>query len=701
MAERPVDRLGWGMAAVAAVMLVVAAATASYLAWRFMDLALIPELERKGETLGQSIAQMADRGLAAGIPLDGLVGADTVFERELAAHPDIAYLALVDGNGVALVHRGVEIPDGIRRAAEASAGPAAGTWRALSGYQDLAIPLATEGAALHVGIEADLIDEMARDVLFDVLSVLAVACVLAVELILLAIGRTSARLRAIHALADRAAAGDLSGAAGVGGRDSVGRLAAWCDGVLAAVGRAHQTLVEKVAQARERVAGDDGMLDRLSRLLADVEGRYGLESGGTGKAEAGAGRRVADPSSVRLLIFIVAFAEELSRPFFPLYVRAVAAPTPWLSEDMAIALPMMMFIIVWAVSQFPGAVWSDRVGRRPVFAAGALAAATGFVLTAFAGSLGELLAYRSLTAVGYGLVLISCQGMIIDGTTAGTRATGMATLVGGLLAAGVCGPALGGVIAANIGQSSTFLIAAALALTALVLAMAVLPADRRATAEALGGRGSWRHGLKLLRSAPFLSLMAFSAIPTKLAATALLFYLLPLMLAGDGATTADIGRVQLLYFLAFIVAAPLVARASDRLGWRRAFLAAGGFGTTIAVLPLMLPGGVWMAAACALLFGMAQSLISAPQLALVVETARRLDLGVSEGVVVATFRFIERLGSIVAPALGAALAMTMSYREASVGIGLLVGAAALLLLATFRAAPASPSKPSPVLEEMP
>ena len=108
-----------------------------------------------------------------------------------------------------------------------------------------------------------------------------------------------------------------------------------------------------------------------------------------------------------------------------------------------------------------------------------------------------------------------------------------------------------------------------------------------------------------------------------------------------------------------------------------------------------------MAAACALLFGMAQSLISAPQLALVVETARRLDLGVSEGVVVATFRFIERLGSIVAPALGAALAMTMSYREASVGIGLLAGAAALLLLATFRMAPVSPSKPSPVLEEMP
>ena len=215
------------------------------------------------------------------------------------------------------------------------------------------------------------------------------------------------------------------------------------------------------------------------------------------------------------------------------------------------------------------------------------------------------------------------------------------------------------------------------------------------------GRAGWRDGLKLLRSAPFLSLMAFSAIPTKLAATALLFYLLPLMLAGDGATTADIGRVQLLYFLAFIIAAPIVARVSDRLGWRRAFLAAGGFGTTIAVLPLLLSGGVWTAAVCALLFGAAQSLISAPQLALVVETARRLDLGVSEGVVVATFRFIERLGSIAAPALGAAMAMTMSYREAGVGIGILVGSAALLLLMTFRAASTPTSKPRSVLEEAP
>ena len=178
--------------------------------------------------------------------------------------------------------------------------------------------------------------------------------------------------------------------------------------------------------------------------------------------------------------------------------------------------------------------------------------------------------------------------------------------------------------------------------------------------------------------------MAFSAVPTKLAATALLFYLIPLTLAGVGAGPADIGRVQTLYFAAFIVVSPLAAWLSDRTGQRRTFLALGGVGTLIAIVPLWLDSSLPAAAASMALFGIAQSLISAPQLVLVGEVARSGGRAIPESVVIAIFRLVERLGAMVAPALAAALAMAYGFRVALIGIGLITAIAAIAFLLAFR-----------------
>jgi predicted MFS family arabinose efflux permease len=587
-AAKAARRRTWRVVGAAGGLMLIGAVAVSALAWRQYAPIVAGELAAQAETLGSGLQSRIGRALEVGIPIDRLVGVEEVFAEELAHAEGIAFLALRAEDR--LLYRHARDPD-----ADGSA----------DGDRIAEFPLSDEAeqlGVLQVGIPGDYARRVGLDLLVDVVSVLAVCCLLGVELLVFVVGRTAA---------PRAA------------------------------------------------------------------------------TTAGPAAPTADPVAVRLPILLFALGEELSRPFLPLFARELAGPDPWLSEDLATALPISLFMLVWALSQPWGAAWSERAGRRRIFAIGALIGAAGLAATAVADSLAALLACRAVAAVGYGLVLIGAQGLILDTTPPGRRAMGMATLVGGLLAAAVCGPVLGGVLAEQAGPRWAFACGAGLALLAVPLLLLSAPRggvrpERREAAPKV----RWGDAVRLLGTARFAALLTFSAAPTKLAATALLFYLVPLALAGGGAGPADIGRVQTLYFVAFMAMAPLAAWASDRTGRRRAFLAWGGLGTLLAVLPFGLGGGLAAAALSMILFGAAQALISAPQLVLVGDVARAGGrpgaAAMPESVVIAIFRLVERLGAMIAPALAAGLAMAYGYRAALVGIGLLTAVAAVLFLVAFR-----------------
>ena len=261
---------------------------------------------------------------------------------------------------------------------------------------------------------------------------------------------------------------------------------------------------------------------------------------------------------IRLPLFLFCLSEELSRPFFPAFARSFADTAPWLGPDAVVSLPITLFMLVWALSQPSGALWSDRVGRRSAIMLGAVMGAGGLALTSVSVSLYDLMLWRMVTALGYGLVLISAQGAVVDHTRPAQRAAGMATVIGGLLAAGVCGPLLGGIIADQVGFRPTFVVGAILALAAALTVAALVPRGMKRDATAAPPVVfSWAALFSLMGNGRFLAVSLFSAIPTKIAATAFLFYLLPLFLTAEGASKADIGRVQMLYFLAFILMSPL------------------------------------------------------------------------------------------------------------------------------------------------
>lgn len=391
--------------------------------------------------------------------------------------------------------------------------------------------------------------------------------------------------------------------------------------------------------------------------------------------------RPADPLLVRLPIFLFCLSEEFSRPFMPTYAGGLAPTAPWLPVDLAVSLPITLFMLVWALSQPFGARLSGWMGRRSAFLLAALLASLGLVMASFAQDLVGFLIGRCVTALGYGIALIAAQGLIVDQTTTRNRASGLAHFVGALLAAGVCGPIAGGIIADQAGPAATLLVGAGVALGAGVVALWLLPsAGRRPIMGSSGGLGFALP--RLLREWRFVSLMLFSAIPAKIAATGVLFVLIPLLLTEAGADKAQIGRVQMLYFLAFILFAPVAAKLSDQWQSRRGFIIVGGLATLAGLGLIMLGQPNWTAAVAMTFFGAAQAMLSTPQLSLVAQLAQYAR--VTEMSAIGWYRLLERLGGALGPLLGMMLAAIWSYQEAVVGLGLICGLSALIFWWLFR-----------------
>ncbi|WP_247871982.1 MFS transporter [Azospirillum sp. TSO35-2] len=693
MSRDPISALVLRLTIVTVAVLLLAAGAASWLALRSFDPLFQPELARKAQTVGDLLASQINRGLAVRIPLNRMAGLDSLFTAEVDRHEDIAYVAVTDPSGRVVAAAGTPLAGTAALAVERLGGPADG--RLVGGFIDIDRPLGDDAApagVLHVGIDSAFLAKASTDLALDVLSVVIVSVLLIFEVLQLVVNLAMRRVLTLRLLADRAEEGDFRATLppATGGDAIAPDLAREEGGVrtaLDAVNARYAGLAARVAALRGGLGADDPRVGRAEAGLAALARRFRFRDPATTTTAAPTPLNLV---FLRLPVFLFCLSEELSRPFLPAYAKSFAGEVPWLTPDMVVSLPITLFMLVWALSQPGGARFSERWGRARSFTIGALLAAASLALTAGAGSLFELMLWRCLTALGYGLVLITAQGIVIDHTTPRNRATGMAMFIGALLAAGVCGPVGGGIIADQVGFRATFLLGAALALGAGLSVSLLLLRGRGTAAGPTAARPALGAALPLFRDARFSALMLLSAIPTKIASTAFLFCLVPLLLTADGASKAEVGRVQMMYFVAFILVSPLAATLSDRWQARRGFIAAGGLGTLASCLPIVATQALWGPPLAIALFGLAQALVGAPQLTLVSQIAR--DGGLPETAAIGWYRLIERLGGALGPVTAMAVAVATSYREAMLGIGLLCGASALLFWILFRTGrPATPA----------
>jgi predicted MFS family arabinose efflux permease len=258
---------------------------------------------------------------------------------------------------------------------------------------------------------------------------------------------------------------------------------------------------------------------------------------------------------------------------------------------------------------------------------------------------------RLVAGTGYGLAFVSCQGYVIDRTTRANRSQGVAMFVGGIMAADICGPAIGGILADRIGFVPTILAGAVLALGSAALALVLLdgredvPPVRRASAlaGAAAAIANWRFDLLVL----------LAALPAKLLLTGFLFYLAPLLLTDLGASQSEAGRIVMTYGIAAFLLGPAFAHASDRLRAHGVLVCVGGVVCGVAMLPILFTATPALVLVGVVGLGVGQAMSIASQLALVTIVSAREIARLGQAPILGAFRLLERLGAAAGPFVAA------------------------------------------------
>jgi predicted MFS family arabinose efflux permease len=374
---------------------------------------------------------------------------------------------------------------------------------------------------------------------------------------------------------------------------------------------------------------------------------------------------------VRIPLFLFMLAQELSRPFLPLFFNQIYTPLGSLSQELTIGLPITTFMVMVLISIPIAGALTDRIAPRAMFVVGVLPSVAGHVGAALSGSIVEVLIWWTVAGLGYGIIFISAQAYVAHHTVQSSRAVGMSGFLGAVFAAFVCGPAIGGILADRLGYEQTLLVAAGLALFSAGAALVTV--DPGAGLGFRSRRHSNRNWRRLLVQRDFVVLTLFSALPTKLVLGGLFFYLVPLFLTDLGNAQSNVGRIMMVFGIACVAITPLAARRSDRLERPRTLISLGGLVVGLGCLLPAFAGSTGGLLAAVALMGGGYALVTAPQLASIQQIAERgREFGVGPGVIVGSFRTLERIGTAAGAVVVGTAVTFVGYAEAMLLVGALV-----------------------------
>jgi len=665
------------------LVLVPPVAWISYQAMGEFTRGLVPEMDKKAEAIGRDLELSIERAVGYGIPLDQLQGVDQFFAPVLAANPELRYLSITDRTGKVLFTEGAErgALDLVYGGVDFGTDSEQPRKFALGGFIDLVQPLSVKGnriGHIHVGMDQDYVRGRLQEILVDLAVVTLVALLVAVEILLFVVTfNITGPMRVVGTVMDRVRRGDFSCSAGVTSDDEVGRFVHGFNGAIRLADQLFRRLeayIEEVKAAHF----DAGVVEKVKDIESRV--RFLFRFARNGQPEIVNEHQATD---IRLPLFLFVFAEEISRSFMPLYIRDLYAPIPGLSPEMVMGLPIALFMLVIALASPSAALLANRLGARRVFLIGLVPATIGFVMSGLAFTVYDLIVWRVATALGYAFITMACQGYIAQVSQQRTRAQGLGVYVGAVLTASVCGTGIGGVLAERVGFRVTFLVAGLLTVITAILIWRLLGS---AQPVAEGPSPRKRDFLRLLRNWRFSALVVFAAIPSKIALTGFLFFLVPLTLSRDPSIDlGDMARMMMAYPVSVVLLSPLVARFADRVGWRAGLVAVGGLiGGAGLVLPAFWGTPFQAVQVAILLLGISHGLSASPQLAMIPDLCWTECRAIGQTNVLAFLRLAERIGSFAGPLLAAALLPRYGFEGAVVALGWVVlGLAAVFALLSF------------------
>ncbi|HEX5126054.1 MAG TPA: MFS transporter, partial [Rhodocyclaceae bacterium] len=393
----------------ASLILLLAAAALSVLALQHFDRTLTPQLQVADREIGESLLGVIDKALDHGVPFNSMVGVEDYFKSVRADNPRVQYLWLTDAEGHTLHMSAVEQASKDRKLANGIATWQGGPARAISEYMDTALPVRFQNRQigwLHIGQRADLSVQMLRGVVMDILTVLLVTGLIALELMRLLLALSvSTPLLLLHEFFLNVKRGDFSHYLPRDFIGGIGRLNVQFNRVLTALNFGYQQY-----QRRCRLAGIEPQNVAFNFNARDEKNTLSI----------------SEIDYIRWPFFLLVSADSLSLSFFPLFAGQFYDPSIGISRQLLISLPISLFMLVWAISMLWAGRWCDKVGYRRAFGVGAAVTTLGLILTASSSSFYELLMWRSITAVGYGAVFVTAQSYITSHTPPDQRTRGMA-----------------------------------------------------------------------------------------------------------------------------------------------------------------------------------------------------------------------------------------------------------------------------------
>jgi len=397
-----------------------------------------------------------------------------------------------------------------------------------------------------------------------------------------------------------------------------------------------------------------------------------------------------DPSRLGMVarpaMFAFLFAMALPLGFLPLYARSLL--DPGIDDALAamlVAMPTVAEMAAGLAMALLAGRMIDRRGWLVPAAWGMGLAVVGNLACALADTLWSLAAARALAGLGYGLVWMALQGFVVNLGPARYRGRNMTTLIAGLFAGHMTGAAVGGMLASQTGHRPVFLAGALMVLAAAVALRTLLWPYRGAgrsmavaNARPLGGADMPRLG-RLLRDRGYGALLLGSVVPFSIAQVGLMSYALPLHFDALGASTADVGRVIMLYGFCVIYIGPLLGRAIDHSRHWKRWITAGGLVGAGGLLLILWAPGMWGMAAAVALLAVASCLAGAAQTPYMLAREQALAYGAAgaTGVMRGADKFGQMLGPLIVGALFAGVGMSMAL----VWTGLLYLAGTLLFWA--------------------
>lgn len=645
-------RLASRLAPLAALFIIVSALVLGGSTLQQVTRSFEPEFAARTELIGTVVSENIRRAVSAGVPVDQLPGAESYFGDMLERLPEVARIAVLTPDGRAVLAAGHASEGEPGRSPDARSHPIF-----LDGEQI---------GSVVIEIDSGFVAKSFRDVFLDMGVVLLVSVLLSFEVMVLLSSRSlTAPLDRLQRIAAMQATGNFSMRAAGGARDAAGEL-------IALLSRRAELLHDRFRTAWQR-AGPDGRA-----VLEEVGRHFGLSSA------TPAGLRLNYFTDIRLALFLFAAADELPASFLVLYTRSASNPWQWMDTSVLLSLPLAGYLLAAFVASPFARRLTERHGSRPLLMLAMLPVVGSDIGLYWATSVPEIVLWRTITGFGYALVVLACEDYVIDATPRADRdrALGVFSVVffGGIFA----GTALGGVLADRFGQSTVFLVSAALVAASLALIAWLTggsvsrPATKR-TASAI----SWRAALSNRRlSALLVGIVA----PAQVMDQAFVVFLVPLILDGLGVGVADIARCLMLYCLAVVA----IGNFPGRLVASGFTPALGAFvGQVLAGSALLLvaldPAPLTMVAALTIAgigFGLVRW--AAVSLAMAIAESELAHLGAAS--VLGTLRPFERIVSIAGLLVIAAVAGRIGYSgaTATVAFTCLAGAAFFLPFALVR-----------------